>query len=195
MARVCGALKRANSAGPAGSTARQLHRSDCRGDVRTHRIVPSAKQIEEQIFSISSILSRKEDTVKSSAFTAHTANASDGTALPDGTASRAVGATLNAARPTRAMGSVFLRRRPARVEPHLVAIKHPRSAYGSLKHLEPSYILATAACTGRASAALRHSLRRIFFTDRSHGWAADFGRTIIAYSNSFGGFEAPKLRR
>jgi hypothetical protein len=108
MARVYGALKRANSAEPAGSTARQLHRSDSRGEVRTHRIVPSAKQIEEQIFSISSMLFRKEDTVNSSAFTAHTANASGGTALPDGTASRAVGATLNAARPTRAMGSVFL---------------------------------------------------------------------------------------
>src|SRR6266545_2622256 len=129
MGRVYDALKRANTADPTGSTARQLHYSNPRGEVRAHRIVRSAKQIEEQIFSISSILSRKEDAVKSSAFTAHTANASDGTALPDGSASSAVGATLNAARPARAMGSVSYDVDPARVEPHLVAITQPRSPY------------------------------------------------------------------
>ena len=128
MLRICDTLRRANAAEPFGSTARQLRRSNPRGEVRPHRIVPSAKQIEEQIFRVSSILFRKEDAVNSSAFTAHTANASDGTALPDGSASRAVGATLNAARPARAMGSVSYDVDPARVDPHLVAITQPRSA-------------------------------------------------------------------
>jgi len=67
--------------------------------------------------------------VKSSAFNAHTANASDGMALPDGKVSRAVGATLDAARPARATGLVSYDVDPARVEPHLVAITQPRSAY------------------------------------------------------------------
>jgi len=67
--------------------------------------------------------------VKSSAFNAHTANASDGMALPDGKVSRAVGATLDAARPARATGLVSYDVDPARVEPHLVAITQQRSAY------------------------------------------------------------------
>jgi hypothetical protein len=40
-----------------------------------------------------------------------------------------------------------------------------------------------------------HSLERIFFTDRSHGWAVGFGGTIIAYSSLSGRFKAPKLQR
>jgi len=42
--------------------------------------------MEESQFKVSSILDRAEDAVKTSAFTAHTANDSDGMALPDGTA-------------------------------------------------------------------------------------------------------------
>jgi protein-tyrosine kinase len=129
MGRVYDALKRASATEPVGSKAPQLDYSNPRGEVRAHRIVPSAKQIEEQVFSVSSILAPRETAVKSSAFTAHTANASDGTALPDGRASRAVGATLNAARPARAMSLVSYDVDPARVEPHLVAITQPRSAY------------------------------------------------------------------
>src|SRR2546430_14496165 len=101
MGRVYDALRR-GAAEPNGPTLRQPYDSSSRGDFRNHRIVPSAKQIEEQLFTVSSILARAEDAVKSSAFTAHTPNASDGTALPGGTASRAVGATLDAARPPRA---------------------------------------------------------------------------------------------
>jgi hypothetical protein len=35
-----------------------------------------------------------------------------------------------------------------------------------------------------------HTLERIFFTDRTHGWAVGFGGTIIAY----GAADAPRLR-
>ena len=128
MGRVYDALKRA---GADGSSVRapQLHDSRDRGEIRTHHIVPSGTEIEEQLFKASSIPRRAETTVKSSAFTAHTANASDGMALPERPASRAVGATLNAARPARASGLVSYDVDAARVEPHIVAITQPRSAY------------------------------------------------------------------
>src|SRR6266542_3865047 len=105
MLRICDTLRRANAAEPFGSTARQLRRSNPRGEDRPHRIVPRLSRLKSRYSESLPILFRKEDAVNSSAFTAHTANASDGTALPDGSASRAVGATLNAARPARAMGS------------------------------------------------------------------------------------------
>jgi capsular exopolysaccharide synthesis family protein len=129
MGRVYDALKRANTAGTDNPRPRQQPDSPPRGEIRTHGTVPSAKQIEEQIFSVSSILAPREGAVKSSAFTAHTANASDGMALPEGKASGAVGATLDAARQARATGLVSYDVDPARVEPHLVAITQPRSAY------------------------------------------------------------------
>src|SRR5712691_9011985 len=128
MGRVYDALKR-GAAESRASLPRQPQDYAFRGEVRNHRMLPSAKQIEEQLFSVSSILARAETAVKSSAFTAHTANASDGTALPDGIVSRAAGATLNAARPTRARRFVSYDVSAARVEPHLVAVTQPRSAY------------------------------------------------------------------
>jgi len=39
-----------------------------------------------------------------------------------------------------------------------------------------------------------HALERIFFTDRFHGWAVGFGGTIIAYGNSSGSADAPRLQ-
>src|ERR1043166_9395944 len=128
MGRVYDALKRA---GATESTARvdQPYDSMAGGEIRTPRIVPSGTEIEEQLFNVSSIFNRPGTTAKSSAFTAHTANVSDGMALPEGSASRAVGATLNAARPARASGLVSYDVDAARVEPHLVAITQPRSAY------------------------------------------------------------------
>lgn len=64
-----------------------------------------------------------------SAFTAHT-DSSVGPALAGGMPSRAAGATLDAAGATRA-GENFatVEISPSRVEPHLVAITQPRSAY------------------------------------------------------------------
>ncbi|MEK6280154.1 MAG: CpsD/CapB family tyrosine-protein kinase [Acidobacteriota bacterium] len=129
MGTVYDALRRAGTDGSAHVRSRQSQNSVSRGEVRNHRIVPSAAQVEEELFSVSSILGLAEDAVKSSAFTAHTAKASDGTALPNGTASRAAGATLNAAGSARAKSFVSYDVAAARVEPHLVAITQPRSAY------------------------------------------------------------------
>src|SRR6185295_963814 len=83
----------------------------------------------EQLLSGSTIMSVPEKTVRSSASTAHTADVPDGSALPGGMASRDVGATLGAAEAARAGGFVSYEISPARVEPHLVAISQPRSAY------------------------------------------------------------------
>ena len=129
MGRVYDALKRANTLEPRPAQSRCLPDSSLRGEVRLHRTVPATAPVEEQLFNVSSIAGRRQTAVKSSAFTAHTANASDGMALPDGTASGAVGATLNAARPARVTGLVSYDIDPTRVEPHLVAITQPRSAY------------------------------------------------------------------
>ncbi len=132
MGRVYNALRRAGSEeekSSNGAHGRQSSNPAFGGEVRNHRTVPSSTQIEEQLFSVSSIMSPREDAVKSSAFTAHTANASAGTALPGGKTSRAAGATLDAARPARALSLVSYDVSPARVEPHLVAITQPRSAY------------------------------------------------------------------
>src|SRR6266436_6440813 len=129
MGRVYDALKRSGTDGSAVVFEPQPSSSTYRDDSRTHRLVPSAQQIEEELFSVSSILNRTEDAMNSSAFTAHTAYAAGGTALPTGEASRAVGATLNAARPARVSSLVSYDVDAARVEPHLVAITQPRSAY------------------------------------------------------------------
>ena len=90
--------------------------------------IPTARQIEEELFSGSSILA-KNNGLHSSASTAHTADAPDGSALPGGMTSRAVGATLGAAGATRAAGFVSYDVSAARVEPHLVAVSQPRSGY------------------------------------------------------------------
>ena len=129
MGRVYDALKRANTLEPRPAQSRRLPDSSLRGEVRIHRTASAATPVEEQLFNVSSISARRPTAMKSSAFTAHTANASDGKALPERPASRAVGATLNAARPARATGLVSYDIDPARVEPHLVAITQPRSAY------------------------------------------------------------------
>ncbi len=127
MGTVYDALRRAGTAAP-GQVPPQSKNSGPRGEARNQRIVPSSAQVEEELLNISSILGRRDD-VKSSAFTAHTANASDGTALPNGKAPRAAGATLDAARPARGRGLVSYDVASSRVEPHLVAITQPRSAY------------------------------------------------------------------
>ena len=129
MGRVYDALRRSGTDGSAVVFEPQPSNSDYREEIRTHRLFPSAQQIEEELFSVSSILNRTEDTVTSSAFTAHTAYAAGGTALPAGQSSGAVGATLDAARPARVSSLVSYDVDATRVEPHLVAITQPRSAY------------------------------------------------------------------
>ncbi len=127
MGTVYEALKRSDIAQPPFIFDPSLPSSSDEGEARAHRFVPLTQQIEEQLMSASSILSRTEDAVYSSAFTAHTAYAAGGTALPAGEASRAVGATLDAGRLARADGLVSYDVDVARVEPHLVALTQPHS--------------------------------------------------------------------
>ena len=127
MGRVFEALRRSSATPKSGpATQRSSQNSEHRNGA--DRGLPSAKQVEEQLFSGSSILS-KDDAVHSSASTAHTAEAPGGSALPGGMASRAVGATLGAAGATRTAGFVSYDVSAERVEPHLIAISQPRSAY------------------------------------------------------------------
>ena len=90
---------------------------------------PSAKEIEEKLFAGSTIMAVSKEAARTSASSAHTTDVPDGSALPGGFASRDAGATLDAAGTTRAGGFVSYDISPSRVEPHLVAISQPRSAY------------------------------------------------------------------
>jgi capsular exopolysaccharide synthesis family protein len=89
----------------------------------------TSRQIEEELLSGSTIMSVSSEAARSSASSAHTADVPDGLALPGGIASRDAGATLDAAGSARAGGYVSYDITPARVEPHLVAVSQPRSAY------------------------------------------------------------------
>ena len=129
MGRVFDALRRASDTDKPSGAERQPSNSQHRSANPNHSSLPSTKQVEEQLFAGSSILAKQTDSVRSSAPTAHTADVPDGSALPAGIASRDAGATLGAAGATRAGGSVTYDISPARVEPHLVAVTQPRSAY------------------------------------------------------------------
>ena len=128
MGRVFDAMRRHSAAEPgaAKESAKPERREESRPRVSG---LPTAEQIEEQLFSGSSIMSVPGKTVRSSASSAHTADVPGGSALPGGIASRDAGATLDAAGATRAGGFVTFDVSPARVEPHLIAISQPRSAY------------------------------------------------------------------
>ena len=130
MGRVFDALRRAsvteNSDSPKQEQSPNKERRNAGPAVPD---LPSASQIEEQIFRGSRIAKAVVEKAQSSASTAHTADVPDGLALPGGKASRDAGATLDAAGATRAGGFVTYDISAARVEPHLVAISQPRSAY------------------------------------------------------------------
>ncbi len=129
MGRVYDALKRAST--QRGDDKRKPD-SKRRSGSAVSGLLPEpfrvAREIEDQLISGSSIL-MSPDAAPSSASTAHTADAPDGLALPDGIASRAAGATLDAAGAARAAEFMSYDVSAARVEPHLVAITQPRSAY------------------------------------------------------------------
>ncbi len=127
MGRVYDALKRA-AAQRGDDEQRKPANSKRRSGSTGSVLLPVAREIEEQLISGSSILAPLS-AGHSSASTAHTANAPDGLALPDGIASRAAGATLDAAGAARAAEFMSYDVSAARVEPHLVAITQPRSAY------------------------------------------------------------------
>lgn len=126
MGRVYEALKRA-AVQPGGAKSQKPASSQRRnGDAGG--LLPATSEIEEQLIASSSILTSPHAGL-GSASTAHTANAPDGSALPGGMASRAAGATLGAAGAARAAEFMSYTISAARVEPHLVAITQPRSAY------------------------------------------------------------------
>src|SRR5215213_7067614 len=129
MGRVFDAMRRHSATGNNGSAAKPKAKSERRTDGPNNTGLPSAQQIEEQIIGNSSIMSVPGKTARSSASTAHTADVPGGSALPGGKASRDAGATLGAAEAARAGGFVTFDISPARVEPHLIAISQPRSAY------------------------------------------------------------------
>ena len=127
MGRVFDAMKRHSATEPSDAEkAKDLKR---REEARKVSELPSAQQIEEQLLSGSSIMSVGGKTARSSASSAHTADVPGGSALPGGFASRDAGATLDAAGAARAGGFVTYDVSPARVEPHLIAVSQPRSAY------------------------------------------------------------------
>src|SRR5258708_1499520 len=127
MGRVYDALKRA-AVEPSGAQVRKPASSKRRNGGAAGELLPAAREIEEQIMAGSSILTSPH-AAYSSASTAHTAETPDGSALPGGIASRAAGATLDAAGAARAGEFLSYTISAARVEPHLVAITQPRSAY------------------------------------------------------------------
>ena len=131
MGRVFDALRRQQVATPEKSgDSRQSTSSKHRGGSPSSSAgLPSSREIEEQLLNGSSIMSVAQATVRSSASTAHTADVPGGSALPDGLASRDAGATLDAAGSARVGGFISYDISPARVEPHLVAVSQPRSAY------------------------------------------------------------------
>src|SRR5687767_15929749 len=129
MGRVFDAMRRHSTADNNGSAAKPKGKSERRNDGPVSSGLPSAQQIEEQLLGNSSIMSAPGNTARSSASTAHTADVPGGAALPGGIASRDAGATLDAAGAARAGGFVSYDISPSRVEPHLVAVSQPRSAY------------------------------------------------------------------
>jgi len=134
MGRVFDAIRK--SSGPADNgkaPKRESRENERRNEAqRISAPLPSARDIEEQLFAGSTIMTVSGETAPGSASSAHTTDVPDGSALPGGIASRDAGATLDAAGATRAGAFVSYDISPARVEPHLVAISQPRSAYCEL---------------------------------------------------------------
>src|SRR4029453_2027582 len=128
MGRVFDALRRQSVNEPTEAPKRQDKISERRSEPPSTAGLTS-RQIEEQLLSGSKIMSVSPEAARSSASSAHTADVPDGSALPGGIASRDAGATLDAAGSARAGGFVSYDISPARVEPHLVAVSQPRSAY------------------------------------------------------------------
>jgi len=129
MGRVFDAIRRASANDQGEVRKRQPAESQPRRESSSAPTSPSAKQIEERLPVRSSYARVSRETAQDSASSAHTADVSDGLALPVGMASRDVGATLGAAGAARVTGFVSYDISPTRVEPHLVAVSQPRSAY------------------------------------------------------------------
>ena len=130
MGRVFDAMRRHSVTDNNGNADKPKASPEHRDETPRVSGLPSSEQIEEQLLSGSTIMSVPHKPVRSSASSAHTADVPGGSALPGGIASRDAGATLGAAEATtRAGGFVTFDVSPSRVEPHLIAISQPRSAY------------------------------------------------------------------
>ena len=128
MGRVFDALRR-QSANENTSAPKKQDDSKRRTEASSVAGLASSRQIEEQLLAGSTIMTVSPEMVRGSASTAHTADVPGGSALPGGIASRDAGATLDAAGSARAGGFVSYDISPSRVEPHLIAVSQPRSAY------------------------------------------------------------------
>ncbi len=129
MGRVFDAMRRHSATDNNGNAAKPTAKPEHHEERPRVTGLPSPEQVEEQLLSGSTIMSVSHKTVQSSASTAHTADVPGGSALPGGIASRDAGATLGAAEATRAGGFITYDVSPSRVEPHLIAVSQPRSAY------------------------------------------------------------------
>ncbi len=129
MGRVFDAIRKSSTAD--GKVARPEPEEKERREEseRTPPLLPSAREIEEQIFAGSTIVHVSSDAHQGSASSAHNADVSDGPTLTRGIASHDAGATLDAAGATRSGGFETLYVSPERVEPHLIAVTQPRSGY------------------------------------------------------------------
>ena len=129
MGRVFDAIRKSSSPEDTAAKRQQPKNSERRSEGSGIAGSSSAKEVEEQLFAGSTIMAISKEAARTSASSAHTTDVPDGSALPAGFASRDAGATLDAAGTTRAGGFVSYDISPSRVEPHLVAISQPRSAY------------------------------------------------------------------
>lgn len=129
MGRVYDALKRASAASQGGQKNEKSDEGKRRNGHRSGQPAPgaTAKNGEEHPWDNSPLFAPPVAT-QDSASTAHTEK-TVGSALPGGHSSRDAGATLDAAGSARALEFVSIDISPARVEPHLVAVTQPRSAY------------------------------------------------------------------
>jgi protein-tyrosine kinase len=129
MGRVFDAIRRSSTTDGKAANPKPTEEQSREQNPPAQPPIPSARDIEQQLFAGSTIVHVSTETTQSSASSAHTVDASDGSALARGIASRAAGATLDAAGATRSGGFVSYDVSPERVEPHLIAVSQPRSAY------------------------------------------------------------------
>ncbi|HWT03712.1 MAG TPA: CpsD/CapB family tyrosine-protein kinase [Pyrinomonadaceae bacterium] len=127
MGRVYDALKRASDAKSGGASKNEKEKRR-NGTGKKITAVPAKAEAngDEHPWDSSPLFTRA--AAHDSASTAHTEERA-GSALSGVTASRAAGATLDAAGATRAAEFMSLDISAARVEPHLIAVTQPRSAY------------------------------------------------------------------
>jgi capsular exopolysaccharide synthesis family protein len=129
MGRVFEAIRKSTTPDGKAPKAESGNQERRKESGRTQPPLPSAREIEAQIFAGSTIVHVSDETPSGSASSAHNADVSDGATLTRGIASHDAGATLDAAGATRSGGFKKLYISPERVEPHLIAITQPRSAY------------------------------------------------------------------